>query len=103
MPIEEVPMLTKYWEMVHNAVAHPLLVVPCRATTWFHDWTADKAWPPEPQSVDHSYEVNVEEKATILVFRCLLANRRGRGEDALDILMEALEKVSALSDDSKDH
>jgi hypothetical protein len=34
------------WSAVHNAIAHPLLVVlPARYGTALHDWTAARAWP----------------------------------------------------------
>jgi hypothetical protein len=35
-----------FWRIVHNCVAHPLLeILPERWGTWFHDWTARKAFP----------------------------------------------------------
>jgi hypothetical protein len=31
-----------FWFALHNAIAHPLLLIPCRFTHWFHNYTADK-------------------------------------------------------------
>lgn len=32
----------RFWYFVHNAIAHPLLVLGYKWTDDFHDWTADK-------------------------------------------------------------
>lgn len=41
-----------FWAIIHNLVAHPLLVfLPQRWGTWFHDWTAAKAWPNQAEPV----------------------------------------------------
>lgn len=38
--------MAAFWHIVHNAVAHPLLLVlPERLGTWLHDETARRAWP----------------------------------------------------------
>jgi len=35
-----------FWWIVHNALAHGMLVAPCRFTFWFHDWTSKRLnWP----------------------------------------------------------
>jgi hypothetical protein len=37
--------MKKFWDAVHNAVAHPLLVIlPEKLGNQFHDWTAKKAY-----------------------------------------------------------
>lgn len=37
---------SKFWALVHNLVAHPILAVTSAAwATNFHDWTAERAWP----------------------------------------------------------
>lgn len=39
---------SRFWKMVHNGVAHPLMAGPwLTEPKWvirFHDWTAEKAW-----------------------------------------------------------
>ena len=42
------------WSVVHNAIAHPLLVVlPTRWGNALHDWTAERAWPAtQPSSTE---------------------------------------------------
>ena len=44
-------MTKVFWQVVHHAVAHPLVGVTYgRLWAWrFHDWTARQAWPSEPQ------------------------------------------------------
>lgn len=32
----------KFWGIVHNAIAHPLLVTGTKWADRFHDWTAEK-------------------------------------------------------------
>lgn len=39
------PMGPRVWRFIHNAIAHPLMVVlPERWGTWIHDETARRAW-----------------------------------------------------------
>ena len=38
-------MRQTFWQIVHNVVAHPLLVTGTEWAADFHDWTAEKAWP----------------------------------------------------------
>jgi hypothetical protein len=35
-------MRQKFWYFIHNAIAHPLLVLGFEWTDSFHDWSADK-------------------------------------------------------------
>lgn len=38
--------MSKFWHVVHNVIAHPLMVVlPEKWGTAFHDWTAGRAYP----------------------------------------------------------
>ena len=34
----------KFWAIVHNAIAHPLMATESEWSYRFHDWTAEKAW-----------------------------------------------------------
>lgn len=37
----------KFWAVIHNLIAHPLLIISDAEESWpsrFHDWTADKMW-----------------------------------------------------------
>lgn len=34
------------FRILHNLVAHPLLLIPCKLTQRFHDWTSVWAYPP---------------------------------------------------------
>ena len=39
-------ILRRLWRVVHNCVAHPCLeVLPPATASWFHDWTAERAYP----------------------------------------------------------
>lgn len=41
--------MKKFWTIIHNAVAHPLMAI-TGDSAWslrFHSWTADKAWGSE--------------------------------------------------------
>lgn len=49
-------MRQKFWGIVHNLIAHPLLIF---ETSWgdrFHDWTAEKAWPAGDENPQHIEE-----------------------------------------------
>ena len=38
-------MSARFWQIVHNVIAHPLLeILPTRVGTWLHDETARRAW-----------------------------------------------------------
>ena len=38
-------MKRRFWQFIHNAVAHPLMeVLPDRLGTWVHDETAKRAF-----------------------------------------------------------
>ena len=39
--------MQKFWRIIHNAVAHPLLAFEGEWAERFHDWTAEKAWPKQ--------------------------------------------------------
>lgn len=34
--------MNKFWEIVHNLIAHLLLITGSKWADRFHDWTADK-------------------------------------------------------------
>lgn len=34
--------MKKFWEIVHNLIAHPLLITGFKWADRFHDWTANK-------------------------------------------------------------
>lgn len=34
--------MRKFWSIVHNLIAHPLLITGATWADKFHDWTADK-------------------------------------------------------------
>lgn len=38
-----------FWRLVHNMVSHPAMeILPEKYGTWFHDWTAEKAFGGSP-------------------------------------------------------
>lgn len=36
-----------FWDIIHNVIAHPLLIFRTRWSERFHDWTAKKAYNNE--------------------------------------------------------
>ena len=48
-PLRRLPvydfLMIKLWWVIHNLVAHPLLVTGCPWATRFHDWTAERMGP----------------------------------------------------------
>lgn len=54
-------MRKKFWYIVHNVIAHPLLVLGFKWTDRFHDWTFDKfsdvilvAYPKHEKTQDNN-------------------------------------------------
>ncbi len=52
-----------FWQLVHNLVAHPLLLTGKPWATRFHGWTAARAWPDgdEPIAGEDVARANVGE------------------------------------------
>lgn len=47
MPVLSGARVLMLWRIIHHCVAHPLLLFGC---VRFHDWTAAKAFPQEPDT-----------------------------------------------------
>lgn len=50
------PVYSRFWRVVHNIVAHPMLAIYRPAGQVLHDWTASKMYRvvPGKQPIDHS-------------------------------------------------
>ena len=56
---------------IHNCIAHPaMFFLPEKYGTAFHDWTAEKAWPPK-------YTVTWDSKTDTIMLNGV---KKGRGE-----------------------
>lgn len=54
---------SKFWNAIHNLIAHPMLAIYRPWGEWLHEWTATKMYEGGPQSLD---EVHDQEIAAVM-------------------------------------
>jgi len=83
-------IMSRFWEIVHNVVAHPLLSTHTEASEKFHDWTGKKAWPDED---NEEFEIFVRAHCNFIKSYASSFGAKGLKDEFLNLIKKNNEEI----------